>query len=384
MNIKKIITATLSMTLAVSSIMATPMFNASAVSRRITLGDSNNDGMVSNIDAYWIQMYLKGAVKANSRQLTAMDINEDGIIDRTDYVTIMGKIATASSFETKTKELYDVSNNSNLTVDYCRHNCSYADTTLYEPYTIYNTNDSPTAINYTDMLSETISLTSASEDNENVSCVEIIGTDNNNRTFLGSGFVVDNNVIATAAHCLYNNGNFMRRVTVNIYNEDCTQIVRTKNARSIHIPANYVDSGSVNYDYGLIYINDDWSDYKVDLGVMTDYFLSDEFQLTPNTNKTLTTSGFTTYNSVRRRYLGAGNVVPMTILEEKDYRFHSNGYCNNGQSGGMVYFESESPYISNKSVVGNATHGAIDINDTYGCRINTTLLRFIFQNDYLY
>jgi len=202
--------------------------------------------------------------------------------------------------------------------------------------------------------------------------------DSNNNTWHGSGIVVDDHVIATAAHCLYQNNNFMKSVTINFYNEDCTQLEYSTTAKNIHIPANYASSGSSNYDYGLIYVDDDVSDYVANVGVMTDYFMG--------TSQILTSSGFTLHSPLNyyTRYYSAGSVNQFN----SNYRFESCGYAYGGKSGGMTYFESTATptsthTVNSKSCVGICTHRVNATGYTRGIRLTTTVLRFLYQNSYL-
>ena len=173
-------------------------------------------------------------------------------------------------------------------------------------------------------------------------------TDYNNNTYWGSGINMKGNVIATAAHCLYNTSlGFMKSVEVFVYNANCTALLAYAPATSIHIPADYIVTNNddtisydVNYDYGLVYFNasdlvyydDDFyiGRDRVKIGVMSDEFMY--------TTSSVTTSGFTSDNThPLRRYYSTGQIQNMDNLpSEKPYRFHSLGYCNGGQSGGMA------------------------------------------------
>lgn len=378
MKTKKIFTVIVALIIGSCSTLCNPTSEASATFATVRLGDVNGDNGISGDDALWIQRYLSGSVTASQLQLTAMDVNEDKVIDKTDIYDILYRIAAGGSTTTVYKELYTVPDNSQRT--YYKHDCSSNNTSQYTQYSISSVSSTPTLFNQNDPLRSPINIGDDEIDNENIECVELIITDKNNNISHGSGIVVDDNVIATAAHCLYSSGNFMKSITVNIYDEDCSVLLDSFSADTIHIPSNYASTYDSNYDYGLIYIDDDLSEYKTDVGVMTDSFMS--------TGQILITSGFTYYNSNigYARYYSAGAVELMNPFS--NYRFQSAGITKGGKSGGMVYFESSSNPLPNttvntKSTVGIGTHRLTTNNHTRGIRLTTTVLRFLFQNSYL-
>jgi len=370
MKFSRFLASALSLMLVMGGTTMFPVSSASATTDTILLGDVSDGDGVTAMDALWVQRYLRGEVTATPRQLTAMDINEDGVIDNTDAHTILYKVAMGS-FSTVTKELYTVPDNSYVT--YYKHNCSSASSTQYTQYTIQSTNSYPVSTSSLNALNPSSILSVDNPDYENIECVKVTYSSGQ-----GSGFVVDDHLILTAAHCMYKNNGFVSNVAVTLYDENMNPSAPIT-ASYIHVPKNYVLNGNVNYDYALIYVDEDLSDYVVDIGVMTDYFMT--------TGQDLTTSGFTSYGNVTQRYYSTGSVTTMASYpSEIPYRFHSNGVAKSGKSGGMVYFESTSSpsssyTINYKSVVGNATHTSG--LDTFGCRITTSLLRFIYQNNYL-
>ncbi len=356
--------------------------NASAVT--IQLGDSNQDGTISVGDVSWIYYYINGSITANAYQLAAMDVNQDGIIDKSDAIDAFYKINNYESFET-TNKLYSVIDNDAL--DYLKHDCSSTNPKQSDEYRLYRAGYTP--FNYTSYVEP---VEGDNLDKENIGCVKLTYDVNGNDKNLGSAFVVDDHIVATAAHCVYNSNNneFVSGIKVKVLNDNCSKPLVTAKARYIHIPKDYTESNSgtpkrVNHDYALIYVEEDLSDYKVNVGVMTNYFMT--------TEQNLTTSGFTAYDEGNQRYFSEGPVATMDHLPyEKAYRYRSFGICAGGKSGGMTYFKSLFPYNDPdegnekvyrelKSVVGINTSSSGQ--DTYGCRMTTTLLRFYFQNDNL-
>ena len=65
---------------------------------------------------------------------------------------------------------------------------------------------------------------------------------------MGTGFVVDDNLILTAAHCMYNatDDYASTDVTYTLYNVNGT-VNATHNAASYHVPLNYINRSSGNW-----------------------------------------------------------------------------------------------------------------------------------------
>jgi hypothetical protein len=353
-----------------------------AFNTTILYGDANLDGGITPNDALCITNYLLGKNFATPAQFTAMDYNRDKVVDQYDAQKIMIDALYGYSYN-YTNSFYTVPDNSART--YYKHICNTGTSSTYSSYQISAaTNPISNSLSVADeslLISNdrTIDL----PDNENTCCVKVIAKDYTNATieYRASGFIMKNGVIATAAHALYNYSNgFMKSAKVYFCNEDCTSLLAEVSAESIHIPQGYItDTTPVNYDYGLIYYDPEdviyYDDYysitndKVKIG-----FMSNEFAYT-GTNVTI--SGFTwDQNHSYRRYYSTGPIQSMDNLpDEKNYRFHLWAYGNGGQSGGMTYYKPTSDY---KSTLGILT-GGVGI-DSYGMKLNTTLLRFYLQN----
>ena len=370
MKFRKMIAGIITAAMAMSCFSFSALSSNAAVNENsVLLGDVYGDDGVTGTDALYIGYYLEGKYEATAKQVTAMDVNQDGLIDSRDAATLLSMLAGGTTFQTVN---YVYEKPHDTVTSYRKHYCSSTSSSSYTPYTLQRN-----ALQSSFSENPTMSRGIDTPDYENINCVELIMTDYNNNVYHGSGFIVGENVIATAAHCLYNNG-FMKNVQVNVYNATCASILETENAVSLHIPEDYVVSSNsvdVNYDYGLIYLGNDvdLSDYIVDFAVMTNEFID-------NSNSQLITSGFTYYNSNYgwRRYFSSGSVTTMTNTSEYPYRFHSEGKLQSGKSGGMVYYEYGN---GNKLVTGIGTHTGG--TDTYGMRINPTLLRFYLQNNHL-
>lgn len=191
----------------------------------------------------------------------------------------------------------------------------------------------------------------------------------NATSYIATGFIVDSHTIATAAHCTYN-----KKITgIRIFNSDST-IALTATPVQYHIPENYVGSQNSNYDFSLITVEEDLSDYACfNLGVTLDSFLT--------SSKLLIVTGFPgTVNGVvvnngskNNMYTGIG-----AITGGNEYTLNYNVDTSGGNSGGPVY--TSTAYNGNVyyTVVAIHTHGAGTYN--FGTRITTNLMHFYLNN----
>ena len=291
MKFRKVIAGivTAAMVMSCFSFSALPS-NAAVNEINVLIGDVHGDDGVTATDATYIGYYLDGTYEATAHQVTAMDVNQDGLIDSRDATALLSMLASGATFPT-VHYVYEKPHDT--VTSYRKHYCSSTSSSSYSPYTLQRNALSSLPLPENESILEKTEIhndRSAFLDYENIGSVELVITDCNNNQFNASGFVVGENVVATSAKNLYNNG-FAKSVTVNVYNATCSSVLETENAVTIHIPEDYIVSGGsidVNYDYGLIYLGEyaDLSDYAVNFGVMTN-----EFMKTSNYNQVVT-SGF--------------------------------------------------------------------------------------------
>lgn len=351
--------------------------NSYAVTANVLLGDADGDGQVNIDDAISISQYLLGKYQVNELQFTAMDVNQDGAVTTTDSLIIQYIESGSINPVTVRKELYALPDQSERS--YYRHLCSSSDATSKVPYTIkapkYLTADS--VLEYEEEVSPMSEI--RDQDNTNVVQLDLNGN-------IGSGFIVGSHIIATAAHCVYNNGKFIDNIKVNIYNKNgavnASNLIHTSTAKELHIPRKYVYPGtdaSENFDYALIYVEDDLSEYGVwSMGVLSDNFM--------NSGRPLTTSGFTILNNEYARYYSEGSVISPAdwgSSEEHNlpiYRLHAESQSYGGKSGGVTYYKSDYDDVIAKSAVGVNTGAPPDTNYSWAVRMNPNLIWFYKQN----
>ncbi len=190
---------------------------------------------------------------------------------------------------------------------------------------------------------------------------------------ISSGFIIDNHIIATAAHCVYNyeDKHYNENMRVDIYNEDCTSILKTVYPKEVHLSLGYLNNKDFQYDYALLYVEEDLSEYGMfSLGVAMDDFMT--------SNSPVTISGFPGTFGTLKRYKGTGNIVSISS-ELADRQIQCTAYASPGDSGGPMYFEQTFNGETYRTVIGIwTTYGG---GNFYGTRITSTLLVFYYNNE---
>ncbi len=370
MSLKKIL-ATLAA--AVTAVSVGSVFSTSASAATFLQGDANGDGVINSLDAMYVNYYLLGMVSADGMTLARMDCDSDKVITRNDYNIIMRMNANLQTPVTITADALTTPENSQRT--YRRYDV--VEGKAMTDYTL-------SAVPSMEALASVPTVTSdyiQYEDNENINVVSI-----QIPTGYGTGFIVSDHLIATAAHCVYDT-QFIVPTSIKIYDEDGTSVIGTATPLEIHVPVNYrltsSSSYDYNYDYALIYVEEDLSEYGVwSMGICTNEFLTAQ--------SVVSSSGFTNINGIYRRYFSTGNTIPYGLNNSTQYRIESTAQGYPGKSGGPTYC----------TVAGNSTiNAAIGINSAVGyyddintgqavylnnisTRVTPSVARFYYNNTY--
>lgn len=214
------------------------------------------------------------------------------------------------------------------------------------------------------------------------------------RLSTGTGFIVDDHLIATAAHCLYtrdddeNIHQFVSNMQVEIYEgENFATPVATFTPVAAHICYAYTnDSAQFHYDYGLLYVAEDLSQYGAfDMGVPTDGLM--------DSRTSVTVSGFpdeVNGMSVENgRYFADGAILNINETDIEDtnafpYQIAYETPMSSGQSGGPVYVTRSFQNVSYKTVIGINTSGySATYGQNFGTRITSDILNFYYNNAYI-
>ncbi len=164
----------------------------------------------------------------------------------------------------------------------------------------------------------------------------------------GTGFIVGDHVIATAAHCVYDIGNadwastdnFVPNLKVQMYDSEGHPTTTKYSVNEVHIPADYYATGNTNsnmpeLDYALLVVSEDLSGYPhFNLGIAYDESSNafDDIDLYVTGIPSRINNGATS-NSNGLVYTGKGNIHDSTVTGMIYYTCDTSG----GNSGGPVY-----------------------------------------------
>ena len=338
-----------------------------------TQGDINNSNLVDTTDVSYLKLFLNGSkTTAHSRMTERLDVDGNGIIDYRD-VDIIRSILTHQI----NPNVIFYNNNSSLIKDasvlqYSK--ISLSNNTAYLSYyslstagAIPETNSSVLSQNYDDELS--LASESSSNDSGIVRLTVTIGGETHTET----GFVVDDNVIMTAASNLCQkrtNGSwqYATSVSCDIYTISGTCVQSGENAIAYHIPTSFTTAvDNSGYNYAVIKLGDDVDlyDYKVDLGVPTTMYENNVCAI-----------------SESRIHYGYGPTYHH-LEGQKVYGDFINYYGGLGgvAYGSPVYVENNDSKITVIGVASKYITGITNFNRAV--RINQDILRFVYNNSHL-
>ena len=204
-------------------------------------------------------------------------------------------------------------------------------------------------------------------------------------TYAGTGFVVDEHTIATAAHCVYTVETQTSKAINDILLFDASgNVEMIVTPVEMHVPELYVyGKGNreydARYDYALITVEEDLSDYMCfNLGATLDN--ADEYDLdvkiTGFPQKVTINNNDETVNNYlsHNMYTSEGTITDVTEMQIVSYH-----YTSPGNSGGPIYIEETRGSYTYCSVLGILSSG---VSPDYVCttRITTDLLHFYRNN----
>lgn len=354
------------------------MITTNAYASTGLLGDVNGDGYITAVDASILTQYLRGNCEITNSG--SADTNRDLVISKEDIRMLNKHIAG-------TVILPNV--NHDITV-------SNMGIRRYFAYN-YATNDIES---YSLTVRSVTTFASGTEDEDDrvrdtdTSVVQITPSG-------GTGFIVGDHVIATAAHCVYSHStsDFVEDIEIVVrgvpYGSGSAEIDRFT-AVETHVPATFIEATNTDvremYDYALIYVEEDLSQYGIfDLGVPSDEFMSTEASVTLSGFPSETASNPSAQN--QGLYKDTGVVLDIGELANDllDYQLITNAYASGGDSGGPIYMTTTIDDIEYRTVIGVFTSvGNMDYDNddaaehvSYGTRITSALLRFYCNNEYI-
>ena len=249
--------------------------------------DVNQDGNVTLADYSYITARLNGYKTSSYENL---DVNNNGIFSIVD-----GNIVYDYAWNGPRSTPVSVQNFGNLlagnietlsnsdSTTYWKHDCTNPDNfEICDEYTLTLPGQTETAA--------TASIqppTSMAVDNGETAIVKIVSEladANGDHALIGTGTIVGDNIVATAAHCVYNfKTGLFRDIAIQIIDTG-NIVIETLYPRYIHIEKDYgmkyeehdTEENDYQDDYALLYFEDDLSDYgKFEIGLGLDSFVND-------------------------------------------------------------------------------------------------------------
>lgn len=357
-NIKKKIWALMSAAVTTSALVVS--MTGSSVT---TVRDADGDGRYTGSDATLTLRYLKG--EFNPSSVRSFDFDGNGIISYVDALKVLGYYSGSFNDDSLPGPVGADSTAVATTRTYVRHYYGNAPSNAISEYSLTvnpldNTASSTNAysLNSTDLPGVVLDNDAAVVDLTN-----------------GSGFIVSDHVIATAAHCVYDGdtSSFINNYEVIIFSNGARTIY---SPTYVDIPKTYYINPDIAYDYALIYVEEDLSQYGMfELGLPQDEYI--------DANGEVTISGFPNHlpgnedNSFDERFKSTGNITGDFITT-----FVCDAFATNGDSGGPVYVSEEFNENEYNTVIAIFVGKVID-NITHGLKMNHDMLKFYNGNPYI-
>ncbi|MBD5159646.1 MAG: trypsin-like serine protease [Ruminococcus sp.] len=350
---------------------------SSAVTQHLKY-DANGDGEVGLADAVYVQQYLGGAFEPENLDLC--DVDRNGIVSEMDVRKI--QYNCMGMLDKKGELVDDNDNNANTVNSDATYRVYKAQTRIplpdYKLPKLNSSNNSKSVIGEEDRV---IDWTKSG-------VVKLMDDHN----YLGTGFVVGDHVIATAAHCLYDyTGAMPNRVTEILLFDSNGKKVMSATPVESHIPEAFINEVDKERDY----VNE--SDYalitvKEDLRAYKNFSLGVPLKSFDDSHSVVTVTGFPAtvekngkeekVNNHITHMMYSGN-GPIYNGDDKLIQYTAD--TSGGNSGGPVYITESYNENTYYTVVGiNVAHPSEDDVDykkyNIGTRMTTDLIHFYNNN----
>lgn len=364
---RKITTGVLALTLCTG--MAS--INVGATGSTYLKGDVDGDGQVGLVDLAYLQQFLNGSKSGNSLCAERLDVNRDNIIDIRDRILLSNIIANSSGSESLQYE-----GDNSLPAQESRIYYKYNPNTgsfngFYTVSTVSNIQSSQTS---------TMNIINTDDRQPESQLPGVVAITSSTNSLVGTAFIVDSHTILTAASSIFSSN----KVICNLNYKICSNINNTSEItitpKKYHIPSGYVLNTTEKYNYAIITVEEDLSDYvEFNLGVMKDELSSTQRIYATGfshndyngnsslKNKKVTSSGYLLPNY----YSTDGNVIAY------------NADTSYASQGCPIYIDDNGI----KTVIGINTTNYItlgpDVDKNTGLRITTNILNAIYNNSHL-
>ena len=358
--------------------------------------DVNHDNSVDMADVLCITYYLNGNWHNSNYNL--LDANRDLIVDIKDKECVQAKILQLT-YNTKYYSRNNKSYNSptvsgfipdgvsgtNSPRSYIKHSYLTNNNSSYQltlPANIASINEQEPETSNNRFMEPSINNA------ENSGIVHIGGSD-------GTGFIIGNHEIATAAHCVYNSANSsFYSITIQTYDADGILTGNTLTPKECHIPTEYTYFSPDAYDYAVITVSDDLSnnDNYVKFNLGTSYNMSaSDFSSIPiyvtgcpkKYHTMILGDPYHLINWDHNLYTDECHIVDNSNLPLIVF---TNSDTYSGQSGSPIYTISKQTIGNNEKWYYTAIgihHGYVNESTDCGSRITEHHLMFYKHNSYL-
>lgn len=380
-------------TLTFLSVASTNVININATS--YIRGDIDGDGSVTLIDLATMAQFLNGSVSADGTTAERLDVNRDYIINAYDKSIISSILLGDEQIRSITSW-----NTSNLPNSESRsYREYYPNGTFSGAYILPAVSDiSGISIPSRGILGDDDNRTPENSLRGVIRIEKSVNLDDddedNDDPNWGTGFVVDDHTILTAAHVLWEDGqtdSIIENLNFVIYDDFNTPSNETITPVKYHIPYNHISNIQTHIkaddfddDYALVTVEEDLSEYvNFDLGIMRNGI---------ENYKSLYVTGFggkggdssdrenVNEDLINVKSTGQGTIIldPVSPINMIYYNVDTVG----GMSGAPLYVYNPD---GTRTVIGIHTHRNPGDEHIYNAatRIDTNILNFIFNNNFL-
>jgi V8-like Glu-specific endopeptidase len=350
----------LAMSLCMVGAMTVPI-GADAATTTYLQGDVNGNGKVDSVDLTNLKQFLLGKKSADGKIADRLDVDGDGIIGQNDVKTLSTMILNGN---TKVSVSYKSTVALPTQEDRYYYVFSASSGKMVDTYTL-DSDDAPTI---TSSSASTRGIIGDDDRTLETSLKGVVNIGNN-----GTGFIIGEHTILTAAHCVCNRSEQVGNSGMKIYlydNGSYNNASVTATPVQIHVPGKYIDTeGYGEYDYAIITVKEDLSDYmSFNLGVARSTAVGDEIKVTGNG------WGGTGVNT---DLIGVMSTGVGDILTVSDYYVTYTADTIGGDSGAPLYYTKDGV----NTVIGIHNSGGTGFNSAI--RITTDILQFAYNNSYI-
>lgn len=278
---------------------------------------------------------------------------------------------------------------------YDMQNAEAAGGTNYVKYTFatgqtqtYNLPEIPT-INRTNSLAMPLSDDPRDDADRTPVVVKVLANDTAAKIHTyGTGFIIGDHEIMTAAHCVYNveEGKFYTssQVEISLSESYSSSSIRTLSVVSVHFPKKFkelIDSNpttkfnfeKIKNDYAIITVNEDLSEYgKLTLGTLTSEAKNNDIPI-----------HVLGYCSATEFKISHGSISDTN----DDDVFATDAFTTNGTSGGPMYVECVFgiPGTSNEEYKTKSYKIVVSLDSAggHGPKFDSEIFQFAYDNEYL-